>query len=369
MKITRISLYHYDWVSIEAEGFAISMGRTETGFPGRVVRVETDEGIIGWGEGVPHGAIYLEAFAGAIQPGVDILAPNLIGMDPTNVEQVCTKMDEILLGQPYIKSLIDTACWDIFGKFVGKPLYELWGGKLSPVVPEVGFLLRSFENNEEAILESLDTFRQRGYSMFQTKAAYGIEYSIRYIEFMKQHLQSYESLWFDCNRGWTVEDALRVCKAADGLTLFLEQPCETYEECRDVMRFSGVPVILDECVVKMKDLARAAVEGGIAGLNLKFDRVGGPTRAKQMRDFCVAMRIPVYPMSSTCSHIGDAVLAHLGHSTPQDILRTASVVHTLTSTVTAEGLTYENGMLSASEQPGLGLKINEDILTFLQSWE
>jgi L-alanine-DL-glutamate epimerase-like enolase superfamily enzyme len=233
----------------------------------------------------------------------------------------------------------------------------------------VAFFQRDFEKYRDSILENLNVFRQRGYSMFQSKAAYGPDYAIRYIEFMKEHLQPHESLWFDCNRGWTVDDALRVCKQAAGLSFYLEQPCETYEECRDVMRYSGAPVILDECMIKMKDLARAAVEGGIGGINLKIGRVGGPTKAKQMRDFCISMRIPVYPMTTNSTEIGDAVLAHLSHSTPVDILRTTCVAHALSASSTADGLSYIDGKLSASNGPGLGLKVKEENLTFLQSWE
>lgn len=370
MKITRISIFHYDWVCAEDEGLRLSKGRVfKNGYPGRVVKLETDEGLVGWGEAVPHGAVYTEAFVEAIQPGINRLAPELMGMDPTNVEQVYARMDDTLLGHPYIKDAIDTACWDVFGKFVRKPLYDLWGGKLTPAVPAVAFMPRDFEKYAEVILANLEINRRRGYTMFQTKACYGPNYAIRYIDFIEPHLQSHESLWFDCNRGWSVDEALRVCKRARHLSFYLEQPCDTYEECRTVMHLTGTPVILDECIIKMKDLARAAVEGGLAGLNLKVGRVGGPTRAKQMRDFCVSLRIPVYPMTTNGTEISDAVLAHLGHSTPEALLRYTCAAHTLSTSSTADGLSFVENKLVASEQPGLGLTVKEDALNFLQAWE
>ena len=227
MKITRIVLYHYDWVCAEEEGLRLSKGRVfNRGYPGRVVKVETDAGLAGWGEAVPHGTLYTEAFAGAIQPGLDLLAPALLGMDPTHVEEIYTQMDNTLLGHPYIKDAVDAACWDLFGKFTGQPLYALWGGKLSPAVPAVAFLYRDFEKYEQALLANLETYRQQGYAMFQTKACFGPDYAIRYIRFMEQHLQAHESLWFDCNRGWSVDDALRVCKQARHLSFYIEQPCD-----------------------------------------------------------------------------------------------------------------------------------------------
>ena len=121
------------------------------------------------------------------------------------------------------------------------------------------------------------------------------EYAIRYLDFISQHLELYETMAFDVNRGWTLDQALKVCKWAQKLDIGFElaQPCETYEECRDLMKYTGIPVLLDECILTMHDLARAAVEGGIGGLAIKTGRVGGATPSKQMRDFCVSLRIPM----------------------------------------------------------------------------
>ena len=59
MKITKISLYHYDWVNAEPEGFALSGGRSVSTIPGRVLKIETDAGITGWGDESPWGGQYL----------------------------------------------------------------------------------------------------------------------------------------------------------------------------------------------------------------------------------------------------------------------------------------------------------------------
>ena len=219
MQVTRLSLYHYDWIPNELEGMAISKGRSFSGYPGRVVKMETDAGLVGWGEGTPHGHQYLNAFAGAIQPGMDILAPAVLGMDPTNVEEVYYAMDEALMGQPQIKEPVDIACWDIFGKHAGKPLYELWGGKQLAEVPALAFLPRDFEKHETYLMDLLDTFRSQGYTHYSTKAAYGPEYAIRYLDFISQHLEPYETMSFDVNRGWTLDQALQVCKWASKLDI------------------------------------------------------------------------------------------------------------------------------------------------------
>jgi L-alanine-DL-glutamate epimerase-like enolase superfamily enzyme len=135
------------------------------------------------------------------------------------------------------------------------------------------------------------------------------------------------------------------------------------------MKMTGVSVLLDECVLNMRDLARAAIEGSIGALAIKTGRVGGPTPTKLMRDFCVNMRIPLYIQSTSGTEIADAVLAHLGHSTPPDILRYIWIGHTLCKSSIADGLSINGHKLIASDRPGLGIEIKEQNLTFLKSWE
>jgi L-alanine-DL-glutamate epimerase-like enolase superfamily enzyme len=353
MKITKISLYHYDWVCTEPEGYVLSGGREATSVPGRVVRIDTDEGVTGWGEEAPWGEQYLEMFVGAVKPGMDLLAPAVMGKDPLLIGEINQAMDDALMGHLYIKAPIDMACWDIFGKVAGRPLYDLLGGKLTEKVPQVPFIMRRFGEHQKEILAS---FRQAGISQFCTKASGSLGYTIEYIEYVTALLQPGESVIMDVNRGWRLDEALLIARAAGSAPFYLEQPCETYEECRDLMHITGVPVVLCECVRTPMELARAAVEGGIGGLNIKLGRVGGVTKARLLRDLCAAWNIQVWMQSVNVSQIGDAAGAHLAHSTPSHVIRNAHHSHGLTSTVIAEGgPQVVDHMIVTSDRPGLGV--------------
>lgn len=355
MKITKISLYDYEWVNTEPEGYQLSGGRGADTVPGRVLRIDTDEGITGWGEGSPWGGMYLEMFVGAVKPGIEFLAPAVMGMDPTHIGHINHIMDNTLLGHGYIKHLIDMACWDILGKATGRPLYELLGGMLTEKVHVAPFIRRKYGDHQKELLKE---YRRVGVKHFGTKAVGDLGYTIEYINYVSDLLEPGEFVIMDVNRGWRLEEALLIANACrESGQFYLEQPCETYEECRDVMHMTGVPILLCECMVTSKQLARAAVEGGIGGLNIKIARVGGITKAKLMRDMCAEWNIQVWMHTVNVSQIGDAAAAHLAHSTPPHVIRNVmNSTHSLTSTVIAEGVPeVVDNVIVTSDRPSLGV--------------
>ncbi|MEI7885107.1 MAG: enolase C-terminal domain-like protein [Clostridia bacterium] len=353
MKIIKIHLYNYDWINAEPEGFMLSGGRGCTEIPGRVLEIETDEGISGWGDESPWGGQYLEMFVGAVKPGLDLLAPALIGKDPTRIGEINYIMNKTLLGHGYIKALVDMACWDIFGKAMGRPLYDLLGGKLNEKVPVTPFIMRKYGEHQKSILED---FRKAGINQFCTKASGSIAYTIEYIEYISSLLLPGESVVMDVNRGWRLDEALMMSKAVGKAQIYFEQPCDTYEDCRTLMQTTGMPVVLCECIKTPKDLGRAIHEGAIAGLNIKIGRVGGVTQARFLRDMCAEWKIQCWMQCVNVAQIGDAAIAHLAYSTPSEVIRNSVNNGILTSTVIAEGGPQViNNIVTISDRPGLGV--------------
>lgn len=353
MKITGIKLYHYDWVSIEPEGFMLSGGRGCTTIPGRVLEIETDEGITGWGDESPWGGQYLEMFTDAIKPGLDMIAPALIGKDPCRIGDIYYTMDKTLLGHGYIKALVDMACWDILGKATGRPLYDLLGGKLNEEVPVTPFAMRKYGEHQKPLLES---FRKAGITQFCTKASGTLAYTIEYIEYVKDLLQPGECIVMDVNRGWRLDEAIMISKAVGNAQIYFEQPCDTYEECRDLMHITGTPVVLCECIKTPKDLGRAIHDGAIGGVNIKIGRVGGVTKARFLRDMCAEWNVQCWIQCVNVAQIGDAAVAHLAYSTPPEVIRNSVNNGILTSTVIAEGgPQVVDNIVQISDRPGLGV--------------
>src|SRR6185312_12816693 len=124
MKITRILAYRVALPLAEGS-YKWSGGKSVNVFDSTIVGVETDTGIVGYGEVCPLGPFYLPAYAEGVRTGIRELAPSLIGADPCQLGKLNRTMDAALKGHPYVKSGIDIACWDIFGHVTGQPICEL----------------------------------------------------------------------------------------------------------------------------------------------------------------------------------------------------------------------------------------------------
>ncbi len=129
MKIRRITAYQVD-LPLHEGSYKWSGGKSVKVFDSTIVRVETDEGVVGHGEVCPLGPFYLPAYAKGARTGIAELAPHLLGEDPSQLDRLNRIMDAAVLGHPYVKSAIDMACWDILGQAAGFPVCQLLGRPL-----------------------------------------------------------------------------------------------------------------------------------------------------------------------------------------------------------------------------------------------
>ena len=129
MKITQISVYSVP-LNFTCGEFTYSNGRTINHADSTIVRVTTDKGFIGYGEVCPADRAHLSITADEIREHLEVLAPGLIGYDPTKIGLVNYRMDQLLSDSPFAKSPLDIACWDIAGQVADKPIFELLGGRL-----------------------------------------------------------------------------------------------------------------------------------------------------------------------------------------------------------------------------------------------
>ena len=111
MQITRISAYQVD-LPLHEGSYKWSGGNSVEVFDSTVVAVETDAGVTGYGEICPLGSAYLPAYATGARAGIAELAPQLLGLDATELSVLNRRMDQLMRGHPYVKSAIDVA-WDV----------------------------------------------------------------------------------------------------------------------------------------------------------------------------------------------------------------------------------------------------------------
>jgi L-alanine-DL-glutamate epimerase-like enolase superfamily enzyme len=359
MKIRSIALYGLELPLATPQH--LSRGRKFELFHSTFVRIDTTEGITGWGEVCPWGSSYLPAFPGGVRSALMELAPQLIGQDPRRPDVLLRYMDSVLSGHIYAKAAIDFAIWDIIGKSVGRPIYELLGGKEDNPVPRMASLhLNSFDN----MLAELEKRRRDGFRHFSIKVGNGVDKDVGMIRQFTEQRRDGEVFIFDANGGWSPFEAVRVMNAVGNLDTTFEQPCFTYEECLDVRGRTRQPISLDECMVEMRDFVRALSDRACELVSIKLARVGGLTRARAIRDLCLAFDVQLFIMCMAGTVINDTVGAHFAQTIPTNRFCGAWSCQDYITVDPAPGKGARSlkGYMPPPDLPGLGVEPDLDLL-------
>jgi len=145
--------------------------------------------------------------------------------------------------------------------------------------------------------------------------------------------------------------------------VYIEQPCMSYEECLAVRRHTNRPFVLDEVMDDLQMVVRAFVDQAMDVINLKLSKEGGLTKARQIRDLCISLGIAMTLEDTWGGDIVTAAIADLAHSTPPEFLFSSTDFNSYVTVSIADGAPQrKNGRLSASEEPGLGIRPQMDVL-------
>ena len=359
MKITAIRAYQVD-LPLHEGSYKWSGGNVVTVFDSTVVAVETDEGITGYGEVCPLGPAYLPAYAAGVRAGLKEIGPKLLGLDPRDLGVLNRRMDQALRGHPYVKSGIDVACWDILGKVAGQPVVTLLGGRYGD-----DFLLYRAISQEspQDMAKRVHQYRAEGYTKFQLKVGGDADVDIERIRATSRELRAGDVLIADANTGWLMHQATRVVDAVKDMDVYIEQPCMTYEECRAIRDRTQRPFILDEVIDSLAAVLRGYEDRAMDVINLKISKVGGLTKARQIRDLCVALGIAMTIEDTWGGDIVTSAIAHLARSTPDEFLFSATDFNSYGTKDIAKGAPKrKDGKMTAPDTPGLGIEPLLDVL-------
>jgi L-alanine-DL-glutamate epimerase-like enolase superfamily enzyme len=359
LKITRVEAFHVD-LPLDEGSYKWSGGNSVEVFDSTVVAVHTDSAVTGYGEVCPLGPAYLPAYAEGARTGITRLAPQLIGLDPTALGVLNGRMDAVLRGHPYVKSAIDMACWDILGKVAGLPAVTLLGGRYGETFP----LYRAIsQESPPAMAEKVAHYRAQGYTKFQLKVGGDPDTDIERIRQAAAKLERGDVLIADANTGWTQHQALRVVDAVRAVDVYIEQPCASYAECLVVRRHTNRPFVLDEVVDSLAMVVEGVRDQAMDVVNLKISKVGGLTKARQIRDLCVSLGIALTIEDTWGGDIITAAIAHLAHSTPPEYLFTSTDFNSYVTVSNAKGAPQRrDGRMAAPTAPGLGVEPRWEVL-------
>ncbi|MFM8725606.1 MAG: mandelate racemase/muconate lactonizing enzyme family protein, partial [Planctomycetaceae bacterium] len=242
----------------------------------------------------------------------------------------------------------------------GLPVCTLLGGRYGASVR----LYRAIsQESPDEMATKVAGYRAAGYTRFQLKVGGDPDTDIERIHAVRAMLQPSDRLVADANTGWTQHEAVRVVRAVKNLDVYIEQPCLTYEECLAVRRQTDHPFVLDENIDSLEMLLRGRADLAMDVVNLKISKLGGLTRTRQVRDLCVSMGIAMTLEDSWGGDITTAAIAHLAHSTPEELRFTSTDFNSYVTVSTAANAPQRvNGFMQAGTSAGLGIQPRFEVL-------
>lgn len=327
-----------------------------------VVKVETACGLVGWGEVCSAPPYYLPELSAAARAGICHVAPLVLNRPPQQAAAIMQDISTALRGHGNAKTALEMALWDLAAKAHGVPLVELWGGRVSDNLPVLNVVRIGTREEMRAQLEAQ---RAQGYSRFQIKIGAGeVHEDIEMIRMVEEIALPHERFWYDPNRAWLVEDALRVLHATAAANPLIENPCETYEMCRTVAQRTGVRLMLDEVLDSPQRFAQAAGDGVLDVASLKTSCLGGLQATRQTMALACTFGIPLRIEDYYGSGILLACVVHLAHTLPRQLVfGLYDYVSDALPLVNNPLLVQEGRVrLPDAPAPGLGVEVNEAAL-------
>lgn len=359
MKIERVELYG---VSLNLTvPIKLSRQRHFHSYDSTIVRLVTDDGVTGWGEGCPWSPTYGAEFADGVRAGLALLAPTILGRDPLQIDQLTHGLDRALMGHWYVKSAIDLACWDIVGKAAKRPACDFLGGQFdSPLRLNRPVM----SGSPEDMREQVSALRETGVRVFSCKL-HGDDPAAdaERINFLLADRRSGEQYTADFNGALSVAGAMAFSHGVESPHLLIEQPCRTYGECLNLHGSIRHAIRLDEVIATPDDALRAISDGCCEGIVIKIGRVGGLTKARRIRDLCVLAGLPVSVQDTGGSDIATAGVLNLARATPPEILHSVVDLRLFVDRTTADGLPESvQGEMATCNRPGLGVTPRLEVL-------
>lgn len=329
------------------------------------VKILTDEGLAGYGECDPQPLFTGESVGSVVSMIQTYYAPNLIGKDPTDLPEINRIMDGLVLGMPLSKAPIDIACHDLAGKVLGIPTHRLLGGARRGSVVLMGAVGRdSVENN----LEDIEAMIDKGYGSVMVKVgSSAVEEDIERVRAIDKALGGSFPLIPDANQGWNVQQGLRFARGVRDCHLaWFEQPVAAWdvEGLKRIKVETGLKVSADESVFSIPQARRLIETGAVDAFSIKVNKHGGISKAKKIMEMAEGFGIPCLMNSMLEEGVAQAASLQLGLSSGLLVesghayfspLRLAEDVTTFSNQI-------KGGRVVASEAPGLGIDVLEDVV-------
>ena len=363
MKITRVTGIVYRQPLILSGPQPKFAGEPRTSFETLLVKVETDEGFVGWGEAFPHRV--WKATRSLIET---LIEPACIGADPTDISALMNSLIRKTYGigragpVMYALSGLDIALWDILGKVAKQPIHKLLGGGAAPTIPAYASLLKY--NDTKAVIHYCEQALSRGFTDIKVHET-GYDEISASVKLLREAKGG--PVMVDVNAPWTLQEAVAHMKPLRELGLkWIEEPVWPPEDFRAlaIARETGVPIAIGETVQTPNDFARLIECRAADYIQPSVAKIGGISVVRDIYTLANQASVAVVPHSA---YFGPGLIATVHLSAA---LSRAPFVERLYVDLADDpfGDWYvpKNGTLQVPQGPGLGIEPDLKLLEKLR---
>ena len=346
-----------------------------------IVKIITDDGWTGLGEAPvlkDWGGDYMKYYGETPQTTAhvvnDILAPAIVGQDPRAIGMIHNAMDKAIKGYPYAKAALDMALYDLSGKALDAPAYQLLGGcyrRRITVAHSIGLM-----EIEKAVEEALQV-KAEGIKTVKLKGGQAPKRDIELVQQMRIALGPDIQITVDANQGYaTPKVAVRTIKAMEEYGIqFMEQPVEGIDAMAVVAQSVDTPIMADESAWTPQDVLEIVRKKAADIISLYTTKPGGLFKAKKVAAVAEAAGLRCNVNGSVETGIGNAANLHLAASTAVASLACVVPVSTpmgkgkkgiagiyYTDDLITAPFEYADGEIIVPDKPGLGIELDEEKL-------
>lgn len=329
-----------------------------------LVRIETEEGIVGWGE-----MLVAMTSPEATKAIIDhVIAPELIGQEAEKIREFIESFYfPYTRIHPYLGA-VEMAMWDALGKQLDASLSTLLGGRVEDEVPVaycVGML------DPEQSQEHAQFASERGFSALKTKAGPDWRADVDRMVAMHEIVDGELDFRLDPNQAWSFEEAVRAGAALEdaGVYLqYLEQPCRidtygTYEKLRNRLR---TPLAVNEDTYFERNFSHLLQQDAVDVGVIDMIPAGGILRAQDLAANAAEAGVSLSHHSGFDLGIKTAAMLHLVATTPAINLPPDSVYYAWDEYILEEPLELVDGAYPVPTGPGLGITVDEEMVERLR---
>ncbi|MCC5801760.1 mandelate racemase/muconate lactonizing enzyme family protein [Rossellomorea vietnamensis] len=336
--------------------------------PSIILEMETDEGIIGYGEAVADEHVTGETWESTFQVLQHTLAPKMIGENPFHIEKIHELMDQAIYNAPTAKAAIDIACYDLIGKKVNQPVYQLLGGRYHDEFQITHVLSIT---DPDTMADEAAGMIEKGFQSFKMKVGTDVDQDIERIRKVRERVGWDVPIRVDVNQGWkNSSQTLKALRHLQDLNIdWLEQPvlADDVDGMVRIKSKTDIPLMIDEGLKGVRDMCEIIGKQAADKVNIKLMKSGGIYPSVKLAHMAEMAGMECQVGSMVESSIASAAGFHMAFS--KKVITSVELTGPIKFSKDIGDLHYDVPFIRLSDKAGLGVTVDKAILEELTEFK